>query len=66
MTNAEIIETVRDRLIKTYNPKMIYLFGSFDGGSRMSRVIWIYLLWLKVLMKGFIRGEYGGPGHSGV
>lgn len=33
MTNKEIIETVKERLIKTYNPKEIYLFGSFAWGK---------------------------------
>ncbi len=33
MTTAEIIETVKDRLIETYKPKVIYLFGSFCQGQ---------------------------------
>jgi len=33
MVNAEIIETVKDRLIKAYNPKVIYLFGSLAWGK---------------------------------
>jgi predicted nucleotidyltransferase len=33
MTNKEIIETVKERLIKTYNLKEIYLFGSFAWGN---------------------------------
>lgn len=33
MTDKEIIETVKDRLVKAYNPKEIYLFGSFAWGK---------------------------------
>ena len=33
MTKPEIIETVKERLIKTYNPKTIYLFGSYAWGT---------------------------------
>lgn len=33
MTNAEIIDAVKDRLVETYKPKAIYLFGSFAWGK---------------------------------
>lgn len=33
MTKAEIIETVKERLIKAYNPRTVYLFGSFAWGK---------------------------------
>lgn len=33
MTNAEIIDTVKTRLVETYKPKVIYLFGSFAWGK---------------------------------
>jgi predicted nucleotidyltransferase len=33
MTNSELIETVKSRLINVYNPKTIYLFGSFAWGK---------------------------------
>ncbi|MCL0062231.1 nucleotidyltransferase domain-containing protein [Thermodesulfovibrionales bacterium] len=33
MTNSELIETVKGRLIRTYNPQAIYLFGSYAWGN---------------------------------
>jgi predicted nucleotidyltransferase len=33
MVTSEIIETVKDRLIKAYNPRAVYLFGSFAWGK---------------------------------
>lgn len=33
MITAEIIEEVKNRLVKTYNPIAIYLFGSYAWGS---------------------------------
>ncbi len=36
MTNPELIEIVKSRLIGTYNPKVIYLFGSFAWGNPLS------------------------------
>ena len=33
MISAEIVEIVRDRLIKVYNPRFVYLFGSFAWGK---------------------------------
>lgn len=33
MTNSELIETVKSRLIETYNPEVIYLFGSYAWGK---------------------------------
>ncbi len=33
MVTSEIIETVKDRLIKAYNPRALYLFGSFAWGK---------------------------------
>lgn len=33
MINKETIEEVKNRLIKTYNPIAIYLFGSYAWGS---------------------------------
>ncbi|MBI5307124.1 MAG: nucleotidyltransferase domain-containing protein [Planctomycetes bacterium] len=33
MVTSEIIETVKDRLIKAYNPRAVYLFGSFAWGT---------------------------------
>ncbi len=32
MVRSEIIEIVKDRIIKTYNPREVYLFGSFAWG----------------------------------
>lgn len=32
MINTEIIEDVKNRLVKTYNPVAIYLFGSYAWG----------------------------------
>jgi predicted nucleotidyltransferase len=33
MTTAQVIETVKNRLIKAYNPKELYLFGSYAWGN---------------------------------
>lgn len=33
MTTAQIIETVKNRLIKAYNPMELYLFGSYAWGN---------------------------------
>ncbi|KKQ33546.1 MAG: polymerase, beta domain protein region protein [candidate division TM6 bacterium GW2011_GWF2_37_49] len=33
MISNEIIEEVKNRLVKTYNPVAIYLFGSYAWGS---------------------------------
>jgi uncharacterized protein len=33
MINKETIEEVKNRLVKTYNPVAIYLFGSYAWGS---------------------------------
>ena len=33
MTNAEVIDTVKERLVETYNPEVIYLFGSYAWGK---------------------------------
>lgn len=33
MINKEIIEEVKNRLVKTYDPVAIYLFGSYAWGS---------------------------------
>ena len=33
MINNEIIEEVKNRLVKTYNPIAIYLFGSYAWGT---------------------------------
>lgn len=33
MVTAEIIETVKNRLVNTYNPRALYLFGSFAWGT---------------------------------
>lgn len=33
MINKETIEEVKNRLVKTYNPIAIYLFGSYAWGS---------------------------------
>ncbi len=33
MINREVINEVKNRLIKTYNPIAIYLFGSYAWGS---------------------------------
>ena len=33
MTNPELIETVKSRLINAYNPEAIYLFGSYAWGN---------------------------------
>ncbi len=33
MTNAEILDTVKERLVETYKPDVIYLFGSFAWGE---------------------------------
>ena len=33
MINKEVIEEVKDRLVKTYNPIAIYLFGSYAWGK---------------------------------
>lgn len=32
-TDKELLETVKNRMIGTYNPKKIYLFGSFAWGK---------------------------------
>ena len=32
MINKEIIEEIKNRLVKTYNPVAIYLFGSYAWG----------------------------------
>jgi len=32
MENSKVIEIVKDRLVKVYNPEVIYLFGSFAWG----------------------------------
>jgi len=33
MISKEIIEQVKDRLVKTYNPLEVYLFGSYAWGN---------------------------------
>ncbi len=33
MTNKELIEEIKNRLVKTYNPVAIYLFGSYAWGA---------------------------------
>ncbi len=33
MTTAQVIETVKNRLIKAYNPMELYLFGSYAWGN---------------------------------
>lgn len=33
MVNKDILEEVKNRLVKTYNPIAIYLFGSYAWGS---------------------------------
>ena len=33
MTDPELIETVKSRLINAYNPEMIYIFGSYAWGN---------------------------------
>lgn len=33
MINQELIEEVKQRLVKTYNPVAIYLFGSYAWGT---------------------------------
>ncbi|MBI5745580.1 MAG: nucleotidyltransferase domain-containing protein [Nitrospirae bacterium] len=33
MVRSEIIEIVKNRLIKAYNPRELYLFGSFAWGN---------------------------------
>ncbi|GBE40151.1 nucleotidyltransferase domain protein [bacterium BMS3Bbin09] len=33
MTTPELLETVKNRLISTYNPTAIYLFGSYAWGT---------------------------------
>ncbi len=33
MTNSELIEAVKSRLINAYNPEVIYLFGSYAWGK---------------------------------
>ena len=33
MINKETIEEVKNRLVKTYNPIVIYIFGSYAWGS---------------------------------
>lgn len=37
MTDKELIQNVKERLIKTYNPKEIYLFGSYAWGNTDSQ-----------------------------
>ena len=32
MINKDVIEEVKDRLVKTYNPIAIYIFGSYAWG----------------------------------
>ncbi|MBA4417610.1 MAG: DNA polymerase III subunit beta [Syntrophus sp. (in: bacteria)] len=33
MTKPEVIDTIKKRLVETYHPRTIYLFGSYAWGS---------------------------------